>query len=75
MRPDDVRHLLWHHPFEPFRIIMLDGTTYDIRDPDLVLLERSVLKIGFPASKVQLPLTHREVVVALLHITRLEPIE
>ena len=74
MRPDDVRQLLWQQPFEPFRIVMLDGTTYDIRDPDLVLLERSVLKLGFPASKVSLPLTHREVVVALLHITRLEPI-
>ncbi len=75
MRPDDIRHLLWQHPFEPFRIILLDGTSYDIRDPDLVLLERSVVKIGFPASKVPVPLTHREVVVSLLHITRLEPVE
>jgi len=75
MRSDDVRHLLWQQPFEPIRIIMLDGTSYDIRDPDLVLLERSVLKIGFPASKMAVPLTHREVVVSLLHITRIEPIE
>jgi hypothetical protein len=67
MRPDDVRHLLWQQPFEPFRIILLDGTTYDIRDPDLVLLERSAVKIGHPASKLPLRLSHREV--------RMEPIE
>jgi hypothetical protein len=38
-------------------------------------LERSVVKIGFPASNLSPPLTHREVVVSLLHITRLEPAE
>ncbi len=74
MRPDDVRQLLLRHPFEPFRICLVDGTTYDVRDPDLIIVERSVLQIGYPAARLAVPLWDREVVVALLHITRLEPI-
>jgi hypothetical protein len=75
MRPDDIRQLLRRQPFEPFRICVLDGTTYDVRDPDLIALGRSAVQIGFPAARLAVPLLHREVLVALLHITRLEPIE
>jgi hypothetical protein len=75
MRPDDIRQLLLRNPFEPFRICLLDGTTYDVRDPDLIVVGRSILQIGFPAARLPVPLSHREVLVALLHITRVEPIE
>jgi hypothetical protein len=75
MRPDDIRQFLRRQPFEPFRICLLDGTTYDIRHPDLVAVGRSTLEIGSPAAQLPLPIVHREVLVALLHITRLEPIE
>ena len=73
MRPDDIRQLLQRQPFEAFRIFLVDGTTYDIRDPDLIVVGRSALEIGFPAARLSKPLLHREVLVALLHVTRLEP--
>jgi hypothetical protein len=75
MRPDDIRHVLRHQPFEPFRICLLEGTFYEVRHPDLVIVGRSVLRIGFPAAQLPLSIMHREVLVSLLHISRLEPIE
>ena len=74
MRPDDIRELLLRHPFEPFRICLVDGTTYDVRHPDLIAVGRSVLEVGYPAARLAVPLWDREVLVALLHITRVEPI-
>ena len=64
MRPDDIRQFLRRRPFEPFRICLVDGTTYDVRHPDLVALGRSALEIGFPAAQLSVRLLHREVLVA-----------
>ena len=75
MRPDDIRQLLRRQPYERFRICLLDGSSYDIRDPDLVAVGKSTLQIGFPAARLPIPLSDREVIIALLHISRLEPIE
>jgi hypothetical protein len=75
MRPEDIRALLRQRPFEPFRLVLTDGTRYDIQHPELLIVERSTVKIGFPAASLPMPLTHREVVVSLLHIIRLEPIQ
>ena len=74
MRPEDIRHLVRQEPFEPFCLVLTDGTTYNIRHPELVIIERSTLKIGSPATNLPLPLSNREVIVALLHIMRVEPI-
>jgi hypothetical protein len=75
MRPDDIRLFLRRQPFEPFRICLLDGTSYEVRDPDLVAIGKSAMEIGFPAAQLPLAIVHREVLIALLHISRLEPIE
>jgi hypothetical protein len=74
MRPNDLLKVLLRNPFLPLRIVLTDGTTYDVHDPDLVQVERSIILTGSPASRVAKNLWHREVIDGLRHIIRLEPI-
>jgi hypothetical protein len=41
MRPNDLLRLLQAVPFRPFRVIMNDGTIYDVRHQELVDVGRS----------------------------------
>ncbi len=75
MRPNDVRRLLRSQPFEPFRICLVDGTTYEIRHPDQVVVEQSTLSLAGSVAHLPASLANRDVLVALIHISRLEPIE
>jgi hypothetical protein len=36
MTAEELRDTLREQPFEPFRIVLTDGATYDIRHPDLL---------------------------------------
>jgi hypothetical protein len=48
MAPADLLSYLRACPFRPFRIIMLDGTAYEIRHPDLVMVGLTSTVIGYP---------------------------
>jgi hypothetical protein len=68
MRPDDIFSFLRARPFRPFRLVVLERISFDIRHPELVSVGRST--ILFPQS----PETEGEekTAVALLHISRIE---
>jgi hypothetical protein len=71
VRPEDVREHLEARPFEPIRLFMSDGTTFDIRHPDLCIVSRSAVYVGIPDPRspgVALRVAH----CALIHITRIE---
>lgn len=46
--PEDVQAMLRAEPFEPLRVRLTDGTSYDITHPNLTLVTRLRLVIGFP---------------------------
>lgn len=71
MRPDDIRHWLRR---VPFRLFVLENTTYDIRHPEHVAVGRSTITVNLPTPNLPIPLGERFVVIALLHITKLEPL-
>lgn len=73
MRPDDIRPFLRQRPFRPFRLYILEATVYEIRHPEMALLARTTLNIYFPASTSPFPLAESFVTIALLHITKVEP--
>lgn len=75
MRPDDLLRLLLKKPFEPFRLYILDGSNFEIRHPDQVMVERSTIAIAGTVAHLPRSLVERDVIVALLHISRLEPID
>ena len=70
MRPDDFLLLLRKQPFEPFRLYLSTGETYDIRHPEMAVVERSIVWIHVPATGVLVPLLERRLFVVLLHIVR-----
>jgi hypothetical protein len=72
MAPADIRNLVQRKPFRPFRIVTSDGTIYEVRHPDLVMIGLASIIIGYPSE--QDPHSYsRWDIVSLRHIVRLEP--
>ncbi len=75
MRPEDIRDFLQQKPFQPFRLTLTDGRTYEVRHPEMAMVGRSSVAIGLPASNDPNPIYDRLVTVSLLHIMQVEPSE
>jgi hypothetical protein len=74
MSPDELRETLRQQPFEPFRIVLTDGGTYDIRHPDLLWVGRRAAYVGLTGQPGQ-TLFERSVKVDLLHVTQIIPLD
>lgn len=74
MVPEELRDTLRHQPFEPFRIVLTDGASYDIHHPDLLWVGQRTVYVGLTGQPGQ-TLFERAVKVDLLHITRVEPLD
>ena len=59
MRPEDIREFLQHKPFQPFRLTLTDGRTYEVRHPEMAMVGRSAVAIGLPASNDPSPIYDR----------------
>jgi hypothetical protein len=46
MTQEDLQEAARRQPFEPFRLVLTTGTTYDIRHPDLIMVGRRSAIIG-----------------------------
>jgi hypothetical protein len=66
--------MLRHRPFVPFRIHLTDGSTYEVRHPDLAMPGARSVLIGIPSRDLPEGVYDRFVVLALVHITQLEPL-
>jgi hypothetical protein len=74
MNPEELRSVLRQQPFEPFRLVLTDGTGYEIRHPDLLWVGRSTAMVGLTGEPGQ-TFYERAVRVTLIRIVRLEPLE
>src|SRR5262249_45633906 len=74
VRSNDLLRRLLQTPFQPFRIILSDGTRYDIRHPDQVEPLRSTVDVVTDAPDKGSVLGDFIVSVSYFHIVRLEPI-
>ncbi len=72
VRPADVREWLRQIPFQPFRLYVLETTSYEVLHSEFVIVKRSTIDLFFAAAHPLRPLAERRVTIALLHITRLE---
>lgn len=75
MRPDVLRAMIRRRPFEPIRVCLVDGSTYEIRHPDSIAIGHSTVTIAGTVAHLPKPVGDRDVIVSLLHISRLEPLE
>jgi hypothetical protein len=46
MTQEDLQDAARRHPFQPFRLVLTTGETFDIRHPDLILVGRRAAIIG-----------------------------
>jgi hypothetical protein len=72
--PAGLRERLKASRFQPFRIVTSDGTTYDVRDPDLVMVGLAEIVVGIPSDQ-DAGLFRATHLVSLRHVVRLEPLE
>ena len=75
MRPEDLREYLRRQPFQPFRLTLTDGRTYEVHHPELAMVGRSTVAIGLPRPDDPEPVYDRLVTVSLLHVMQVEPVE
>jgi len=71
MTAQDVRTLLKAQPFQPFRLVMSSGQSYEIRHPEMVFLKRTLICIGVD---VEDGIAADFRLCSLLHVTAIEPI-
>lgn len=74
MSPEELRDNLKRQPFEPFRIVMTDGVSFDIRHPDLLWVGQRTAYVGLTGHAGQ-EFFERSVKVDLLHVIRIEPLD
>jgi hypothetical protein len=74
MAPDDVLHALRKRPFEPFRIEVSDGTAYEVRHPELVMVGLGAIIVGIPAATASGAVYQRVETVSLGHVVKLIPL-
>ena len=72
MRPEDILEILRTTPFEPFRVYLTDGAVYEIRHPDMAIVQRSKVTVAVPGPAEPDGPAERTVNCALIHITRTE---
>ncbi len=71
MTQQEVHDAARRQPFEPFRLILTTGATYDIRHPDLILVGRRSAIIGITEDGTGTAY-ERTLKVDLLHIVGIE---
>ena len=74
MSHEDLQARVRQRPFVPFRIVLTEGSPYEVRHPELFMLGRRSVTIGLAADPEQ-TVYDSSVLVDLLHIVRLEPLE
>jgi hypothetical protein len=72
MSQDELRDAARRQPFEPFRLILTTGATYDIRHPDLIMVGRRSAVVGVTNDPGGIAYD-RTIKVDLLHIVGIEP--
>jgi hypothetical protein len=70
MTAETFREILKRTPFEPFRVVMSSGESYDIMHPEMVLVAARSLVLAIPDSSH--PEGERLAFCSYLHIAHVE---
>src|SRR5579884_1686769 len=73
MTPEELRDTLRERPFEPFRLVLTDGASYEIRHPDLLWVGQRTAYVGLTGQPGQ-TFFERAVKIDLFHMIRTEPV-
>jgi hypothetical protein len=73
MRPDDLLTWVRAVPFQPFRISLVGGKTYEIRHPEMLRVGRSAVNVYSFEGEPSDPYERMEM-ISLVLIERIEPL-
>lgn len=71
MQAEEIRTHLRKKPFQPFRVHLSEGTSFEVPHPELALLNQREIAIALGGRGDKIP--ERFVYCDILHITHLEP--
>lgn len=74
MGPEQIRALLRRKPFVPMRIHLTDGTTYDVRHPEMAFITRTTVEIGLE-EKEGSGVADQVMYCSLVHVVRVENLD
>lgn len=72
MDAPELYRKLREHPFEAFRIHVSDGTSYEIKHPEQIMVGQRSCYVGMGNGEGPF---QRIAVVSNIHITRIEPLD
>ena len=72
MTVQSFRELLGRQPFQPFRLVMSSGQTYEVRHPEMAMLTRTDILVGLGETDDGVPAEFK--ICSLLHVTAIEPL-
>jgi hypothetical protein len=70
MHPELLFAAIRRRLFVPVRLHVSDGSTYDVRHPDAILVTRNSVILALPGGGEEMP--ERSLILAPVHITRIE---
>ena len=71
MSHEDLQEAVRRKPFVPIRLLVSTGLTFDIRHPDLIVVERRMVRIG-ALSPPEMTEYDRSIRIDLLHVVAIE---
>jgi hypothetical protein len=74
VRAQDILGLLKKLPFEPFRITLSGGQTYDVLHPHLVMVGHRTMAVGLPRPNGPETIYGRVITISYEHIVQIEPL-
>lgn len=73
MTVQTFKEMLGRRPFQPVRLVMSSGQTYEIRHPEMAFLTRTDILVGLDETRDGVPARFK--ICSLLHVTAIEPID
>ena len=72
MRPSKIIEQLQRKPFKPFEVNLSDGSSYEVRHPEMALVTRATIAIAVDPANGDVP--EDMVLCDPLHVTKLVPL-
>jgi hypothetical protein len=64
--------MLLRRPFQPVKLTLSSGQTFEIRHPEMAMLTRTSLLVGTDVAEDGIPAEFK--IVSLLHVASMEPL-
>lgn len=75
MAPGEMLAAVQKRPFQPFRLHLSNGSSYDVRHPEMVIVGQRTSVLGYPRDDATELISTKLVYVDMLHVTHLEELE